>query len=167
MRLCRFDSDRLGVVKDDMVFDVTAALDVLAVATYPLPRVDLLIQNLDRVRGRIEEILPSATAHALADVTLLSPVANPGKLVAAPVNNLLSTSRPNSSVPSQCAAPGLASLRVKFSPSGSYGVHTAPRNAAHRSVPVSTTPRTALGDSGVIGHSLSGRTLDTADPPPD
>jgi 2-keto-4-pentenoate hydratase/2-oxohepta-3-ene-1,7-dioic acid hydratase in catechol pathway len=86
MRLCRFDSDRLGVVKDDMVFDVTAALDVLAAATYPLPRVDLLIQNLDRVRGRIEEILPSATAHALADVTLLSPVANPGKLVAAPVN---------------------------------------------------------------------------------
>lgn len=86
MRICRFDSDRLGVVKGDTVFDVTAALDVLPAATYPLPRVDLLVQNLDRVRSRIDEILPSATAHALADVTLLSPVANPGKLVAAPVN---------------------------------------------------------------------------------
>lgn len=86
MRLCRFNSNRLGVVKDDKVFDVTEALDVLPAVSYPLPCVDLLIANLDEVRARIDEILPSASSCALADVTLLSPVANPGKLVAAPVN---------------------------------------------------------------------------------
>ncbi|MCI2811260.1 fumarylacetoacetate hydrolase family protein [Eoetvoesiella caeni] len=88
MRLCRFNQDRLGVVKGSNVFDVTAALDVLPGSRYPLPTYDLLIANLDKVRARIEEILPSATSLALADVQLLSPVANPGKLVAAPVNYL-------------------------------------------------------------------------------
>jgi len=86
MRLCRFNSNRLGVVQGDQVFDVTEALDVLPSVSYPLPQVDPLIANLDRVRARIDELLPAASSCALADVTLLSPVANPGKLVAAPVN---------------------------------------------------------------------------------
>ncbi|WP_353194657.1 fumarylacetoacetate hydrolase family protein [Pusillimonas noertemannii] len=86
MRLCRFNSNRLGVVKGDQVFDVTEALDVLPSVSYPLPQVDPLIANLDKVRARIDELLPAASSCALADVTLLSPVANPGKLVAAPVN---------------------------------------------------------------------------------
>src|SRR5690606_31154360 len=88
MRLCRFNQDRLGVVKEGVVFDVTAALDVLPACHYPLPTYDLLIANLDKVQARIDEILPSAASHALADVKLLSPVANPGKLIAAPVNYL-------------------------------------------------------------------------------
>src|SRR5690606_19532858 len=75
-----------GVVKGDQVFDVTEALDVLPSVSYPLPQVDPLIANLDKVRARIDELLPAASSCALADVTLLSPVANPGKLVAAPVN---------------------------------------------------------------------------------
>lgn len=86
MRLCRFNSNCLGVVEGDVVFDVSAALDVLAPVSYPYPRTDALIENLDRIRSRIDEILPSATTYALADLTLLSPVANPGKLIAAPVN---------------------------------------------------------------------------------
>ena len=86
MRLCRFNSNRLGVVKGDQVLDVTEALDVLPSVSYPLPQVDPLIANLDKVRARIDELLPAASSCALADVTLLSPVANPGKLVAAPVN---------------------------------------------------------------------------------
>lgn len=86
MRLCRFNTNRLGVVKGDQVFDVTEALDALPAVSYPLPQIDLLIANLDKVRARIDEILPAASSCALADVSLLSPVANPGKLVAAPVN---------------------------------------------------------------------------------
>ncbi|TFL14603.1 FAA hydrolase family protein [Pusillimonas caeni] len=86
MRICRFNENRLGVVKDGLVFDVTAALDVLPASRYPLPSFDPLIANLDRVRKEIETLLPSAGQLALEDVQLLSPVANPGKLIAAPVN---------------------------------------------------------------------------------
>jgi 2,4-diketo-3-deoxy-L-fuconate hydrolase len=86
MRLCRFDSDRIGVVKDGLVFDVTAALDILPSVRYPLPRVDPMFARLDEVRARIDQLLPSASSRPLASVRLLSPVANPGKVIGAPVN---------------------------------------------------------------------------------
>ena len=86
MRLCRFDSGRLGVVEGDSLRDVTAALDVLPAYRYPLPACDPLITNLAAVTERIRELLPTAPTVPLSAVTLLSPVANPGKVVAAPVN---------------------------------------------------------------------------------
>lgn len=89
MKICRFDDNRLGVLQGDAVRDVTAALDVLPTYnTYPLPTVDPLIAHLDKVRGRIDELLPDAPQLALSQVSLLSPVANPGKIIAAPVNYL-------------------------------------------------------------------------------
>ena len=86
MRFCRFDEGRLGLVEGQTVKDVTAALDVLPRFSYPLPQHDIFIANLDVVAARAREIAPSAPAHPLERVTLLSPVANPGKIVAAPVN---------------------------------------------------------------------------------
>jgi len=86
MRLCRFDRDRLGLVDGDVVRDVTAALDVLPRVTYPLPRHDLLVAHLPEVISRVHTIAAEASVVPLSDVCLLSPVANPGKLVAAPVN---------------------------------------------------------------------------------
>jgi 2-keto-4-pentenoate hydratase/2-oxohepta-3-ene-1,7-dioic acid hydratase in catechol pathway len=86
MRLCRFDKGRLGVVVDGTVRDVTAALDVLPPYSYPLPLFDPLIANLEKVVSRIRSIESSASSMPLASVTLLSPVANPGKIVCAPVN---------------------------------------------------------------------------------
>lgn len=86
MRLCRFGDDRLGLVDGSVVRDVTAALDVLPAQRYPLPRHDLFIAHLPAVMERVRAVAPSARTVALDQVTLLSPVANPGKLVAAPVN---------------------------------------------------------------------------------
>jgi 2-keto-4-pentenoate hydratase/2-oxohepta-3-ene-1,7-dioic acid hydratase in catechol pathway len=86
MRLCRFGDDRLGLVEGAVVRDVTAALDVLPSQRYPLPRYDLLIAHLPQVMERVRAVAPSARTVPLDQVTLLSPVANPGKLVAAPVN---------------------------------------------------------------------------------
>ena len=86
MRLCRFDNDRLGVVERETVRDVTSALDVLPACRYPFPMYDVLIANLDKVVARATAILPDAPTVPLAGVTLLSPVANPGKIIAAPVN---------------------------------------------------------------------------------
>ena len=86
MRLCRFAEGRVGLVEGTRVKDVTAALDALPAYRYPLPEYDVLIANLDRVAARIREIAPSAGSVPLEEVKLLSPVANPGKIVAAPVN---------------------------------------------------------------------------------
>ena len=86
MRLCRFGNDRLGMIEGSQVRDVTAALDVLPSYRYPLPRHDVLIANLDRVAERVRAVAASSQALPLADLSLLSPVANPGKIVGAPVN---------------------------------------------------------------------------------
>ncbi|MFD1554778.1 fumarylacetoacetate hydrolase family protein [Paraburkholderia silviterrae] len=86
MKICRFGSGRLGVVEGERVYDVTSALDVLPSSRYPFPAFDVLVANLPQVRERIEALLADAVATPLAEVSLLSPVANPGKIVAAPVN---------------------------------------------------------------------------------
>ncbi len=86
MQLCRFNDNRLGLVEGDRVKDVTAALDVLPTARHPLPTYDLMIAHLPEVRAAAEKLAKDAKSLALADCKLLSPVANPGKIVAAPVN---------------------------------------------------------------------------------
>ena len=88
MRLCRFDDDRLGIVEGEYVLDVTAALDVIPPSTYPLPRHDLFIAHLNAVCERAKQLAAGAQRKKLSQVALLSPVANPGKLIAAPVNYL-------------------------------------------------------------------------------
>ena len=86
MRLCRFNDQRLGIVEGATVRDVTAALEVLPKQDYPFPTHDLLIEHLDRIVERARTLLPGARTVAVDSVTLLSPVANPGKVIAAPVN---------------------------------------------------------------------------------
>ena len=86
MRLCRFGDARLGLVEGASVRDVTAALAVLPASSYPLPTHDLLIANLDAVAARVREIAGASPSIPLAGLKLLSPVANPGKIIAAPVN---------------------------------------------------------------------------------
>jgi 2-keto-4-pentenoate hydratase/2-oxohepta-3-ene-1,7-dioic acid hydratase in catechol pathway len=86
MRFCRFDDGRLGLVQGDTVKDVTAALEVLPPARYPFPQHDVLIANLTAVADRASTIANVAPSLAVDRVRLLSPVANPGKIIAAPVN---------------------------------------------------------------------------------
>jgi 2-keto-4-pentenoate hydratase/2-oxohepta-3-ene-1,7-dioic acid hydratase in catechol pathway len=86
MRFCRFDDNRLGIVDGPTVRDVTAAVDVLPRQDYPFPTHDLFVEYLDAVADRARALLPNARTLATHEVTLLSPVANPGKIIAAPVN---------------------------------------------------------------------------------
>jgi 2,4-didehydro-3-deoxy-L-rhamnonate hydrolase len=86
MQLCRFANDRLGLVEGYQVKDVTAALNALPAVRYPLPACDLLIANLPMLRPAIETAAKNAKSIPLSDCALLSPVANPGKVIAAPVN---------------------------------------------------------------------------------
>jgi 2-keto-4-pentenoate hydratase/2-oxohepta-3-ene-1,7-dioic acid hydratase in catechol pathway len=84
--LCRFDDNRLGVIRDGTVRDVTAALDVLPQYRYPLPVFDPMVANLESVTRRAEALLSAAASRPLDGIKLLSPVANPSKVIGAPVN---------------------------------------------------------------------------------
>lgn len=90
MRLCRYDDNRLGVVRGTpeapLVHDVTAILETLPAVRYPLPDHDPLIAALPALRPRIEALADAAPALPLAGLRLLPPVASPRKIVAAPVN---------------------------------------------------------------------------------
>ena len=86
MRVCRYDDNRLGLVRDNLVFDVTGALRHLPKVCWPVPLGDLLVSRL----GELLPVLMEAAGHCegrpLEDVILCSPVANPSKIIGAPVN---------------------------------------------------------------------------------
>jgi len=86
MKLCRFDDDRLGIVEGDEVADVSAALDAIAPLRWPLRPGDALIANLEAVLGRARALAARAPRRKLAELRLRPPVANPSKIVNAPIN---------------------------------------------------------------------------------
>ena len=86
MRLCRYDDDRLGVVRGNMVHDVTEAqTQIRAAAPYAM-KGDAVIAALPAWRTRLEEMAAKAPGKPVSQVKLLAPVARPSKLVAAPTN---------------------------------------------------------------------------------
>jgi 2-keto-4-pentenoate hydratase/2-oxohepta-3-ene-1,7-dioic acid hydratase in catechol pathway len=86
MRLVRYNDNRVGLLVDGHIHDATAALDALPQWRYPRPKFDPLIANLDRLRPALEAEAERWPPLPVDRVTLLSPVASPGKLIAAPVN---------------------------------------------------------------------------------
>jgi 2-keto-4-pentenoate hydratase/2-oxohepta-3-ene-1,7-dioic acid hydratase in catechol pathway len=86
MKLCRYDDDLLGVVRGNVVHDVTEAqTQIRAAAPYAM-KGDAVIAALPAWRSRLEEMASKAPAKPVSAVKLLSPVARPSKLVAAPTN---------------------------------------------------------------------------------
>lgn len=88
MRICRFGNDRIGLVRGDLVHDVSDVLERLGVHRYPLPRYDLLLAALDDLLPEFEAAAALVEGIPFNGLELLAPVANPGKIVAAPVNYL-------------------------------------------------------------------------------
>jgi 2-keto-4-pentenoate hydratase/2-oxohepta-3-ene-1,7-dioic acid hydratase in catechol pathway len=89
MRFCRFNDNRLGVVRDDLVHDVTAVLDGLPALRWPTPPGDHFFNHFDALRPQMQARADQVPGVSIELVKLLSPVANPGKIVAAPVNYAL------------------------------------------------------------------------------
>jgi 2-keto-4-pentenoate hydratase/2-oxohepta-3-ene-1,7-dioic acid hydratase in catechol pathway len=86
MKLCRYDDDRLGVVRGELIHDVTQAqTQIRAAAPYAMTG-DAVIAALPAWRARLEEMAAKAPGKPISAVKLLSPVARPSKLVAAPTN---------------------------------------------------------------------------------
>ncbi len=86
MRLCRFNDNRIGLVRGANVHDVTAILDELPVLRYPPPPGDPLIANLEMLRPKMEKLADRAKPVPSSAVRFLSPVANPSKIIGTPVN---------------------------------------------------------------------------------
>lgn len=88
MKICRFTlkSDahadpRLGVMEDGGIRDVTAVTAQLPGLRWPLPPGDQFIANLERLRPQLRSLAAEARLLKREAVKLLSPVANPGKLI--------------------------------------------------------------------------------------
>jgi 2,4-didehydro-3-deoxy-L-rhamnonate hydrolase len=86
MKLCRYDDDRLGVVRDGLVHDVTEAQTEIRKAAPYAMRGDAVVAALPAWRERIERMADKARGVPIAQVKLLSPVARPTKLTCAPTN---------------------------------------------------------------------------------
>jgi len=61
-------------------------LEALGSFAYPLPKYDPFVARLGSLKDRIEETARRARPVPVDRVKLLAPVANPGKIIAAPVN---------------------------------------------------------------------------------
>jgi 2-keto-4-pentenoate hydratase/2-oxohepta-3-ene-1,7-dioic acid hydratase in catechol pathway len=88
MKICRFGKNQLGLVdlEAGVVRDVSAALKVLPAVRYPVPRGDLLVANLPKIRAAAAKLAKRAKIIQLSRVKFLAPVANPGKIIGAPIN---------------------------------------------------------------------------------
>lgn len=86
MKLCRYDDDRLGVVRGDLVHDVTEAQTEIRKSSPYAMKGDAVIAALPQWRERIERMADKAPGKPLAQVKLLAPVARPTKLTCAPTN---------------------------------------------------------------------------------
>ena len=86
MKLCRYDDDRLGVVRGDLVHDVTEAQTEIRKSSPYAMNGDAVVAALPQWRERIEHMADKAPGTPIAQVRLLPPVARPTKLSCAPTN---------------------------------------------------------------------------------
>jgi 2-keto-4-pentenoate hydratase/2-oxohepta-3-ene-1,7-dioic acid hydratase in catechol pathway len=86
MRICWFNDNRLGLVRDGRVHDVSGALGALPAPAYPAPKGDPIITHLAKLRPAIESAAQGARSHAVGEVKFLSPVQSPTKVIGTPVN---------------------------------------------------------------------------------
>jgi 2,4-diketo-3-deoxy-L-fuconate hydrolase len=86
MKLCLFNDNRIGIAVEEEVVDVTAAFAAVPKPAWPYPQSDWVIQHFDDVRSKVEELSRTSARIPLSEVNLRSPVANPGKIIGAPIN---------------------------------------------------------------------------------
>jgi len=87
MRFCRYNDNKLGIVRGEQLIDVTQVLDeLLPPMRWPVPPGDQLIANLDAVRAAADAAWKMSFVQLHKSVRILSPVANPTKVIGAPAN---------------------------------------------------------------------------------
>lgn len=86
MRLARYGDNRLGLVDGYVLRDITQVTERLPNFRWPLPVGDQLIAHLEGLRRTIKGAGEASSRIPVTEVKLLSPVANPPRVIAAPIN---------------------------------------------------------------------------------
>jgi 2,4-didehydro-3-deoxy-L-rhamnonate hydrolase len=87
MKICRFahadasQTHRVGLVIDGAVYDVTPVVEQLPALRWPFPRGDQFIANLPALLPEMAHAAQNGPAITLDSVSLLSPVANPSRIL--------------------------------------------------------------------------------------
>src|SRR2546425_5127416 len=79
MRICRFDDNRVGIVSDEGIRDVTEVLDGLPQVTYPLPRHDPFIAALHDLAPELLAAARRASPIPVDQVKAPSSLVGPGE----------------------------------------------------------------------------------------
>jgi 2-keto-4-pentenoate hydratase/2-oxohepta-3-ene-1,7-dioic acid hydratase in catechol pathway len=84
MKLARFGDDRIGLVRDEVIVDITDAVGAMP-GEWPPVAMNRLIANFAELKRKLE-VASREPGVPLASVRLLTPVPWPSKVVAYPVN---------------------------------------------------------------------------------
>ena len=86
MRICRYNANKLGLVKGDQLIDVTLALNQIPQVGSQKMSGDSIISNLETIKPAIEANRKMGYVQSVKNVSLKSPVANPSKIITALAN---------------------------------------------------------------------------------
>ncbi len=86
MKICRFNTNQLGVVQGRNVFNVSEVVGSLKSDEWPPQPGDSLIRNLDKILPEIRRVRNNAEVLSLRDIHLNSPVVTPTKIIGTPFN---------------------------------------------------------------------------------
>ena len=85
MKLISYDDFQIGVLRDDGVVNVTSVLPEIP-GPLQCYRMNLLIEEWDTLKARVEQLADTGNAVSVDSVKLLAPVPAPRKVYAAPAN---------------------------------------------------------------------------------
>ncbi len=86
MKLCRYNDNKLGVVENEQLIDISEAIEVVPETRWPRPPGDGLIANLGTVKTVARTLRKWGFVQRHTSVDILSPVVNPTKVIGAPTN---------------------------------------------------------------------------------
>ncbi len=84
MKLARFDDDRIGIIRDDVIIDVTTTIGETP-GSWPPVAMNRLIASFGVLRGSLEAAA-RGQGRKLSEARLLTPIPWPNKIIAYPVN---------------------------------------------------------------------------------
>lgn len=86
MKIVRFNEGQIGVCVDETVYDVTGVIGSSDNESWPPVAMNRLIADFEKMRPEILRVVKDGKGVPLSEVTLLTPVPWPNKLMAYPVN---------------------------------------------------------------------------------
>ena len=87
MKICRYNKNKIGLIINNDVIDITKNFSTLS-SEYPFPIYDTFVNELQLNLNRIGSLINEKNLISIKEVNLEKPVANPSKIIGAPLNYL-------------------------------------------------------------------------------